>query len=170
MTRVLVGYASRHGATAEIAQAIADKLRESRLDVDCRPLADVGTLHGYDAVVIGSALYMQRWRPSARRFLHRHAAALADRRLWAFSSGPVGPPRAVEPGSLEPRHIVAELERLGVREHVVFGGRVPDDPRGLLERAVVRGVEPHDRDQRDWAQIREWAADIADALTGAPAR
>lgn len=165
VTRVLIGYASKHGSTAEIAEIIADKMRESGLNVDCRPLSEIDSLSGYDAVVLGSALYVNRWRHEARRFLHRHAEVLSKRPLWVFSSGPVGESsRALEPASLEPKRVAAEVERLGAREHVVFGGRVPTEPHGPLEHAPVRGTPEQYRDRRYWAEIREWAARIAGAL------
>jgi menaquinone-dependent protoporphyrinogen oxidase len=166
MTRVLVGYASKHGATAEIAHVIADKLGESGLEVDCRPLSEIDSLKRYDAVVLGSAVYMGRWRHEARRFLHQHAGGLSERPLWVFSSGPAGEfADTLEPAAMEPKPVVAEVDRLGAREHVVFGGRLPTKPHGPLERALVRKTPEQYRDLRDWSEIREWAARIADALT-----
>jgi menaquinone-dependent protoporphyrinogen IX oxidase len=44
MKRVLVTYASKHGATAEIAETIAEKLREFDLVVECVPVSDVSGL------------------------------------------------------------------------------------------------------------------------------
>ena len=165
MTRVLIGYASKHGSTAEIAEVIADKMRESRLQVDCRPLSEIDSLKDYDAVVRGCALYINAWRHEARRFLHQHADELSERPLWVFSSGPVGESAgALEPASLDPKRVMAEVERLGAREHVVFGGRLPTAPHGPLERALVRRTPERYRDRRYWAEIREWAARIADAL------
>lgn len=165
MTRVLVAYASRHGSTAEIAEVIGDKLRESGLDVDCKSLSEVDSLKVYDAVVVGSAVYAHHWRGDARRFLHKHAEGLSERPLWAFSSGPVGEGApGVEPASVEPKRVVAQLERLGAREHVVFGGSVPKPPHGPFERALARSTPPRYSDQRYWAGIREWATRIADAL------
>ena len=88
--RVLVAYASKHGATAEIAEAIAAELRERGLTTDCRRVDDVKELAGYAAVVLGSAVYMKRWRHEARALLHRHARELAELPFWIFSSGPFG--------------------------------------------------------------------------------
>jgi menaquinone-dependent protoporphyrinogen oxidase len=37
MSRVIVAYATKHGATAEIAEAVADQLRQEGHAVDCAP-------------------------------------------------------------------------------------------------------------------------------------
>jgi menaquinone-dependent protoporphyrinogen oxidase len=166
MTNVLVAHASKHGSTAEIAQAIADRLRESGLSVDCAAAAQVTSLEPYDAVVLGSAVYMKRWRGDARHFLRDHANELSQRPFWVFSSGPVGEPKAgVDPAWLEPLRTIEKVEELGAREHVVFGGRMPTEPRGPAQRAMVRNTPSEYRDRRDWRQIHSWAAGIASELT-----
>ena len=159
MTTVLVAYGSKHGSTAEIAAAIADTLREYGLEVDCTDVGEVSSLDGYDAVVLGSAVYMRRWRREARRFLHQHARELAERPLWVFSSGPVGDPAKDNPVWLEPRRTIAEAQRLGARSHVVFGGYLDSS-----------SVPAEYRDRRDWDEIRTWAALIAAELALTAAR
>jgi menaquinone-dependent protoporphyrinogen oxidase len=158
---VLVAYASKRGSTEEIAGAVAQTLRDGGAEVDCLSASDVDDLDRYDAVVLGSAVYMRRWRGDARRFLRKHAKALARRPFWVFSSGPVGQPGEENPAWLEPRKIIAQAERLGVREHVVFGGRVPAEPHGPLERSMVENCPPQYRDRRDWDEIRAWAVRVA---------
>jgi menaquinone-dependent protoporphyrinogen oxidase len=108
---VLVAFASKHGPTAEIAEAVADRLRASGLTVECRRATDVTSVERYDAVVLGSAVSMRRWRRGARRFLRRHADALAQRPLWIFSSGPAGDPAGDDPAWTEPERTI----RLGDR-------------------------------------------------------
>jgi menaquinone-dependent protoporphyrinogen oxidase len=161
---VLVAYASKHGATAEIAEAIAQAIREEGARADCVAAAAVRSLGGYDAVVLGSAVYMGRWRSDARRFLRRHRRALAERPLWVFSSGPTGPPEQDDPRWLEPRRTMQRAARIGAREHVVFGGRVPPEGGGPAGRAMAKNTPAEYRDRRDWDEIREWARHIAAAL------
>jgi len=153
MSRVLVTFGSKHGATAEIADVLAETLCACGLDVDCVEAGDVESLDGYDAVVLGSAVYMRRWRREARRFIHQFGPELAQRPFWVFSSGPVGDLSEVNPAWLEPPKTIAAAERLGAREHVVFGGR--SESKSLPEAL---------RDQRDWGEIRTWARRIAAAL------
>ena len=161
--RVLVTYGSKHGATAEIAETVAEKLREYDLDVDCVPVSRVSSLQDYQAVVIGSALYFNRWRGEAAHFVRRHAAELSQTPFWTFSSGPVGE-NGPDSDEFEPRRLVDTIERLHARGHVVFGGRVGNAEHGPLARALVGRIPNAYRDRRDWAEIRTWAADIAEGL------
>lgn len=164
MARVLVAYASKRGSTAEIAEAIASVLRESRHTADCAAAGSVAALEGYDAVVLGSAVYMRRWRGDARRFLRKHRHALEGMPWWVFSSGPTGDPAKDKPAWTAPGRTMRKIERLGAREHVVFGGSVPKEPHGRIERAMVDNTPPEWRDRRDWDEIRAWARGIAGRL------
>jgi len=167
VAHVLVAYASKRGSTAEIAEAIADVLRQAGFEVDCKPAGEAQSLDSYDAVVLGSAVYMKRWRGDAKDFLRRHGEELSRLPFWVFSSGPVGDPGSTpDPSWLEPPRIVEQAQKLGVRDHVVFGGRVPANPRGLIERSMVKNTPAPYQDRRNWDEIRAWASRIASELQG----
>jgi menaquinone-dependent protoporphyrinogen oxidase len=171
MSHVLVTYATKHHSTEEIAEAIAAELREGGNDVDCVDAADAHA-DGYDAVVLGSAVYMGRWRREARRFLKHERERLAAMPFWVFSSGPVGEGTGdaeKDDTWLEPARVMELAESLGVREHVVFGGRIPPDPSGFVESSMARNTPPEYQDLRDWDEIRAWSRSIATALAGASA-
>jgi menaquinone-dependent protoporphyrinogen oxidase len=162
----LVAYASKHGSTAEIAEVIAETLRAAGVDADCVVADAVDSVDGYDAVVLGSAVYVRRWRPDARRFLRRHRRALAQQPFWVFRSGPVGTPEADAPAWMEPRRTMRRVERLGAWGHVVFGGRAPTDG-GPAARGMATNTPAEYRDRRDWDAIRAWANAIAADLASA---
>jgi menaquinone-dependent protoporphyrinogen IX oxidase len=88
---VLVAHATKHGSTRGIAERIAERLCAAGLTAEALPVAGVRDFRGYDAVVLGSAIYMFHWLGEARSFARRHRADLAARPLWLFSSGPLGP-------------------------------------------------------------------------------
>ena len=140
MSRFLVAYSTKHGATAEIAQTIADELRQGGHEPDCLPADKVKDVDAYDAAIIGSAVYAKRWRRGARRLLKRHSEALATRPFWIFSSGPCG--ENPDPSWSEPTGVVKRAQALGVRDHVVFGGRLPLEPRNFVERSMVNKTPP----------------------------
>lgn len=59
--KVLVTVATRHGSTAEIADVIVRVLHLRGLDADEVHPGSVHDISGYDAVVLGSAVYAGRW-------------------------------------------------------------------------------------------------------------
>jgi menaquinone-dependent protoporphyrinogen oxidase len=163
--RVLVAYGSKYGSTAEIAEAIGTTLRVAGLDVEVRRAREVHSLEPYRAVVLGSAVYMARWRRDAMRLLRR--GELQQRQVWLFSSGPVGEGKE-EPDEkterwTEPKRVQQLAARTGAREHVVFGGRIAEEG-GLLRRNMAKSTPPELRDRRDWSAIEAWANSIADLL------
>lgn len=167
---VLVAYASKRGSTAEIGETVAATLRREGLGVCLERAEDVQSLERFDAVVLGSAVYMKRWGGDARHFVKKHRKALRQMPFWVFSSGPVGDPAKDNPEWAEPPKIIEKVEELGGRGHVVFGGCLPAEPQGFLERAMVEGTPKEHRDRRDWAEIRGWAHQIATELTAVPTR
>ncbi len=166
MSDVLVAYGSKHGATAEIAEAISEELRRAGHTVACTRAEDVAELGSCHAAVIGSAVYMGRWRRDARRLLNRASKELGTRPLWMFSSGPCG---KADPSWAAPPGIDRRAKRLGASGHVVFGGRVPREPSNLIERGMTQKVPPEYSDLRNWDVIRAWAARIASELSSMPA-
>jgi menaquinone-dependent protoporphyrinogen oxidase len=164
MSKLLVAYASKHGSTGEIAEAIAEELRASGVEADLAEAGKPRDLEAYDGVVLGSAVYMKRWRRGARQFLHRLEHDLGDRPLWIFSSGPVGDAE-IDPEWCEPRKMLSRAQRLNLRDHVIFGGRVSRDPHNFIERAMLKDTPPEVQDRRDFDEIRAWARQIAASVT-----
>ncbi|MEW6635790.1 MAG: flavodoxin domain-containing protein [Actinomycetota bacterium] len=159
--RVLVAAASRHGATAQIAGEIGVALRDGAgggIVVDVLPAEEVSSLEGYDAVVLGSAVYAGRWLESARKLAERHAETLSRRPTWLFSSGPVGDPLKPEE---DPVDVAEILKATGAREHRVFPGRLDRRELGFAEKAIVLALRAPEGDFRDWEAVRAWAREIA---------
>ena len=161
--RVLVTAASRHGATHEIASAIAAGLASRGVDAEARPAEELGSLDGYDAFVIGSAVYVGRWLEPAQRLVEEHADMLAAAPVWLFSSGPLGPPDALKPEG-DPVDVAALIEATAAAGHRVFAGRLDRKLLGFGEKAVVVAVRAPEGDFRDWEAIDDYAAEIAEAI------
>ncbi|MEV4624220.1 flavodoxin domain-containing protein [Asanoa sp. NPDC049573] len=163
--KVLVTAASKHGSTFEIAMALGDEIRSRGHDTTVRQLPG-GDVDGYDAVVLGSAVYVGRWMKEATDFVRRHAPALRQRRVWLFSSGPVGDlPRPEEP-AVDVSEVLRSTAAAG---HAVFAGRLDRDVLTFGEKAIVLALHAPQGDFRDWTAIREWAAFVATDLRSSSA-
>lgn len=165
MSRVLVAYGTKHGATAEIAEAIGEALRAEGHAAEVSAAGSVADLEPYEAIVLGSAVYSGRWRRDARALLRKLGRGLGDRPLWVFSSGPVGEEEP-DPASRwqYPKSVRRACERLGARDAVVFAGRVPPEPGNFMERSVVKNTPEDRHDCRDFEAIAAWARGVAGEL------
>jgi menaquinone-dependent protoporphyrinogen oxidase len=159
--RALVTVASKHGATAEIGESLALRLRERGVDVEVLPPEVVGSAAGYDAVVIGSAVYAGHWMKNATDFVQRQADTLRDRPVWLFSSGPLGEPPVPTGDAVEVDGLVREVAAIG---HRVFSGALERAQLGFGERALVGLVRAPYGDFREWDSIDSWADEIAEMI------
>ena len=164
--KVLVAYATKHGATAEIAEKIGEVLSAAGVAADVSPVGQVKDLSPYDAVVLGSAVYIFRWRREAARFLKAKEKQLAERAVWIFSSGPTGEGEPVEltEGWRFPKSLQARLDRIRPLEVVVFHGAIDPGKMKGLERWMIQKVGAAVEDSRDWEAIAAWAEGIASAV------
>ncbi len=167
---VLVAYATRYGSTKDVAEAVAETLRNAGLDVDVRPIREVDTVEGYSSIVLGAPLYIGRLLGDFHNFLTKQHDALAQRPVAVFALGPTAP---------DERQFREAREQLDVelRKHPwltpvateMFGGKY--DPSRLsfshkllaaLPVSPLHGLPASDA--RDWTAIRAWAADLAGKL------
>lgn len=144
MTKVLVVYASRQGATGEIARELVEYLTQRGLEADLRPTHQAENIRGYDAVVLGSAVHLRHWDKEAMHFMADHSWELAERPTWLFQSGPYANDPAHQ--HLDPPHAVTERSTtIGAQGIKVFTGNLA----GRL---------------RNCDEIESWANEIADKL------
>jgi len=158
--KLLVAVATRHGATAEIGEAIARTFRSRGMAVDSIAPEKVDSLAGYDAAVIGSAVYLGRWLAPASEFIDGHADELRRIPVWLFASGPITPIK--DEGDVAQGEKLREL--IGARENRLFPGRLEKEGLNIVERVSVHMVGSPWGDYRPWPEIEEWAASIATSL------
>ncbi len=163
--KMLIAVSSKHGSTREIAESIAQTVRESGIEADVVDAEQVGSIEPYHAVVVGSAIYLGRWMGPARTLVKDSADALRARPVWLFSSGPLGrdiddPADAAEGNKLR--------ELIGARDHRLFPGKADKQEFGFIERRVMSMVKNPYGDHRDWAAVREWTSSIVAELKAAP--
>ena len=164
--KVLVSAASKHGATAEIAAVIGGSLAAGGFEVTVLPPPAVTSVASYDAVILGSGVYVGHWMDAARDLVERFGDDLVRRPVWLFSSGPVGDPPVPAENAVD---IEAIMIATGARGHRLFSGLVDRSRLGLGEKVILKAVRASEGDFRPWDDIRAWAGEIATALKGTPA-
>lgn len=168
MKKILVTFGSKYGSTGEIAATVADVLRRFGLDVDLSPAREVGDVASYDGVIVGSGVYAGRWHGDALDLVKRLERELRALPTWFFSSGPTGGSPKAEADMLQalerqgppPGQAGRWAERIGIRGHALFAGKVGEGVGGIFARWVPKG------DWREFSVIETWAGGIARALGG----
>jgi menaquinone-dependent protoporphyrinogen oxidase len=191
MKKVLVAYATMAGSTAEIAAAVAEELTKCGHHAQVLPMAQVRSLDGYDAVVLGAPMILG-WHRSARKFLRSHrkqlqhvpfavfASAMSLTKsgetsingvpLWIDENLPKPPQN---PGKLSFRERYASLanytkpmvKNVHPASIGIFGGRMEYGRLkwwAVLFAMVI--VQSPAGDKRNWSSIRLWAASLPPAL------
>ena len=177
--KVLVAYASKTGSTKGIAEFIGEKLQGHGIEVDVKDVTSIKDAAGYDAYVVGSAVYIFHWMKEAKQFISRNQKLISGRPVWLFSSGPVGPSRTNAKGEdlLEvsfsgPKEIDELTQQVRPRDHRVFFGALDGSKltgaTGFMYRMARRSETARESmpegDFRDWKRIEAWAEGIAGTL------
>ena len=169
--QVLIGHASAHGSTVDIAQRIASVLAQEGLEADVLPISQLGGLEGYDAAVLGSAIHQQAWLPEAMAFIQGHANELVARPVWLFSVGmSASLPRLIRTSArkAQDRRLAGELRDLvRPRGHCLLSGVAREEDFPGWTSVLFNMVGARFGDFRDWDQIEEWARGIAHDLRSA---
>jgi menaquinone-dependent protoporphyrinogen oxidase len=171
--KTVVVYASKYGSTKGIAEFITEKLQQRGILAEVQDVEAVHDLGGFDAVVIGSAVYMGPWMKEATEFVRRNRVVLANRQVWLFSSGPLGTQvKDAQGGDLlvvaAPKEIAEFRDTITLRDHRVFFGALDSSKLGFAHRMTrkmpaARAILP-EGDFRNWNDIEAWASSIARAL------
>lgn len=160
--KILVAYATRAGSTGEVAQAMAETLRQEGLDVDLCRARKVADVSPYRAVVLGAPMRAFRWMPEAMRFLRRHREALSRVPVAYFVvcmtlMEDTEENRRLVESWMEPARAVREPVRMGL-----FAGKMDYSRLSFVERLIIqRMIKVPEGDHRDWEAIRAWAREVA---------
>lgn len=165
-TKVLVAYASKYGATKEIAEKIGKVLSDDGFDVDVLNAGKVPDTAAYGAVILGSAVYIGMWRKEATKFVKANAEMLSGKPVWIFSSGPTGEGKAEElvKGWRYPGGLATFIESIKPRDIAVFHGKADPEKMNFLQKWMIKNVKSPTGDFRNWDVITGWAEKIASEL------
>ena len=88
MSKALIVYGTRYGATANSSEVIADTLRQAGYEVkivDAKK-EKVQSLSEFDLIIVGSGIQMGKWTSEPEEFIKKHQKELATKKLALFVS------------------------------------------------------------------------------------
>jgi len=183
MTKALIVYGTRYGATASTSEEIAEVLSKEGLDVKVVNLKKdkVKDITEYELVIIGSGIQIHKWTKEPEKFLKNFKKELTKKKVALFvccgSTQPLDDKTDKAESVKNAR--TKYLEEKATKYHLqpialgLFGGvynynKVPwlfgkfmQAIKSQLDEAGVPQTEPGLYDTRDLNAIRSWARDVA---------
>ena len=184
MTKALIVYGTRYGATASTSEDIAEVLRQEGLDVNVVNLKDdkVKDITDYGLVIVGSGIQINKWTKEPEKFLGKFQKELAKNKVALFvccgSTQPLDE-KEDKTASIENAR-TKYLEEKAAKYNLqpialgLFGGvynfnkmswffrKTMSAVKPQLEAAGFKEIEPGLYDTRDLNAIRDWAKEVAD--------
>jgi menaquinone-dependent protoporphyrinogen oxidase len=165
---VLVAYASKCGSTREVAEAVGKVLAQAGAAVDVKRVQDAKDLKSYNAVLLGTALRMEKPLPEAVRFAKKHRAALCAVPVACFSVGLAMKQDTPENREKTKRILTPLLDELQSPVSVgLFGGKLDYTTLPAVFRWMFSqdtSGELAEGDWRDWKAIDAWTKDLIPLL------
>ncbi|PVX23067.1 MAG: nitric oxide synthase [Candidatus Bathyarchaeum sp.] len=183
LTKALIVYGTRYGATARTSDEIADVFRQEGLDAKVVNLKDekVKDINDYELVLVGSGIKIKKWTKEPEKFLKKFQKELATKKTAIFiSCGAMYPLDENADVDTEIEYARTKyLEEKAAKYNLqpialgLFGGVYNFNKMGWffkktlsavkpqLEEAGVKETEPGLYDTRDLNAIRDWAKEVA---------
>jgi menaquinone-dependent protoporphyrinogen oxidase len=184
LTKALIVYGTRYGATEMTSEEIADVFRKEGLDVKVANLKDekVDDISDYDLVVVGSGIQIGKWTKEPEKFLKKLQKDLVKKKVALFvccgSAQPL-PEDKKTPEDIENtkrKYLDEKATKYNLQPIALgfFGGvynfnrvswlfkKFMSSVKPQLEAAGIPETEPGLYDTRDINNIRVWAKKVVD--------
>jgi len=160
-SKILVTYGTKTGSTAEIASRITDVLREKNHIVDLLSVEKVTNLHGYDTIILGSAVRAGNVLPEVAIFVDRNQAILKEKNFHMFLvcmtlKDDTADNRKIVSGYLQPIRELTDPDCEGM-----FAGVMDYSKLNFFEKMLAKALKAPEGDFRKWDLITEWAEEIS---------
>lgn len=182
MSKALIVYSTRFGATKSTSDEIAKILSEESFDVKVVNVKEekIQNIDNYSLIAVGSGMSMGNWGSEVEDFVKKFQVDLCGKKLALFISS-LKPVEEKE-GKVD---LVNRIQKIGIDDKIkkydlkpistgVFGGVIDYTKmnflikksmeigyKSALKKHGFKEVQPGIYDLRDWAQIEGWAREVA---------
>jgi len=160
--KVLITYTSKYGSTGGVADAIGKEFCSKGMAADVVLIKNARNVSSYQAVVIGSAIYMGKWMSEAVDFVKKNKDNLRQVPVAYFLvcmtlSQPTEKKQAEALPYMDPiLKAVPEIKPVGIG---TFAGALDYNNLSWLNKKILKSKGTPEGDFRDWNAIRAWVRD-----------
>lgn len=165
--KILIACASQFGSTTKVAETIGKVLRKYGATVEIQLIKNVNNVNSYDAIIIGSPIQYDRWRPEAVKFVTDNQDVLSRLPVAYFFTCLVLSKQTAKAKQQAIKYsqkldsLVSQVKpvSIGGFAGVLDYGRMPFF-LCLIAKGIFAILGVKEGDYRDWTAIRLWAEGI----------
>jgi menaquinone-dependent protoporphyrinogen oxidase len=163
--KILVVYATRAGSTAEVADAIGEKLAAGGAMVDVKPIKKVQRIDAYQGVVLGSAIRRGAVLPEVTDFVKSHKDELGKIPVAYFIVCMILREDTKESRKKAASYLDSLRAEVNAVDIGMFAGKLDYSKLNFVDAFVVEHIiGTPEGDLRDWNQINTWAINLLPKL------
>jgi len=183
MSKILILYGTRYGATKEISDEIEKVIQEKGIATESYNLKEVNLknippLDQYDGIIIGTGIKMGMWTKTVKSFIQKRKKELKQMETSMGFYVCCGEAQNNISKAIE-KYITPKLEKIGIQSALIdaFGGvydlREGSPVTGMTRKIIIgimkkeEGIENPEGemyDYRDWEQIKNYANQFVELL------
>ena len=187
MSKVLILYGTRYGATKEISDEIEKVIQAKGMSTVSFNLKEVNPknippLDQYDGIIIGTGIKMGMWTKEIKSFVQKRKVELKKKQASLGFYVCCGEAKSDISKAIE-KYINLKLEKIGIQSALIdaFGGAYDlreGSPVSGMTRKIIIGMMKEEEeienpegelyDYRDWEQIRDFANQYVEVLKKIP--
>ncbi len=164
--KVLVIYASEAGSTEEVAIFIKDLILEADYEVDLCKVDAVKDITEYDVIMIGSPIYVGKWKKEATNFVENNAEQLQSKKVFYFLTCMNLTSTDQEKLDQVPQFLTYERGLVEPISEGRFAGVINPKKLSFFKRMMIKLVKAPEGDFRDWEEIANWTRNSIFAFEG----
>lgn len=158
--KVLIAYATRYGSTGEVAEKLGEVMRAKGAEVEVVNVKDKPNPRGYDAVVVGGAVYIMMLSGKTKGFVAKHKKTLRDMPVAYFCLSGTMKDDTPENREKIGNKLNPMKKKVAPVDVALFGGAFDPSkgPKMMAEEPAY--------DYRDWDKISAWAENLLKKFKG----
>jgi menaquinone-dependent protoporphyrinogen oxidase len=184
--KALIVYGTRYGSTATTSSFLSKILEEQNIETQIVNAKEEKTqdISGYDLVIVGSGMQIDRWTSEPEQFLSKFKRELQQKKVALFVSS--GSYSIIEhegdtkgTSRAQKKYLEEKAEKYSLKPIALgmFGGvwdynkmgsitrKAMDSYKKRIEAAGFKELTPGFYDTRDWDAIKSWAQKIVAQLS-----
>ncbi len=158
-SKILVVYSTKAGSTEETAIYIGKELEKLGAHADVITAAEVKSISGYKAVIVGGPIYMGQWHKESTAFVEKFQTDLKNVNTAYFFLCLSVKENTPEKQSEVSGYLAKQRSLVEPAAEGRFPGKLDSSRLSFFHKMIIKMIGSKEGDFRDWALVSKWVVE-----------